>query len=225
MSTPEKRAILINLLVISVSSFHNTFWKSKRFLTPFAPPPTPTPPLLIAHWSLAGSSSTARGSRFLPLKQPVDHLAEGRDGLGTPDGGRLDRAVLGGLADEKGGCPGDPDGRAGSQVFADGGGILALVQTAVEVVDLQTQIAGKPPQIVDHEGALVLEEPGMHLPVLALLAGAMGGLGGLPRLGMDRVQGEIAEDVSDLAGVDVVLLERRQRVGEVPLAERALVVG
>jgi len=49
----------------------------------------------------------------------------------------------------------------------------------------------------------------MHLPVLAVLAGAVGGLRCLERVLVDRFDGEVANDVSDPPGVDIVALDLR----------------
>ena len=54
---------------------------------------------------------------------------------------------------------------------------------------------------------LILEEHLVHLPVLALLTGTVRGLGRLARLRVHLIQGEVAEHVAHLAGVDVMLLE------------------
>jgi hypothetical protein len=64
----------------------------------------------------------------------------------------------------------------------------------------------------------------VHLPVLILFVRALRGDGG--GLGV-RVEAEreVAEDVLDLARVDVLLLELAVRVREVASAEGALVVG
>src|SRR2546422_3276663 len=60
------------------------------------------------------------------------------------------------------------------------------------------------------KGLLVLEEPVVHLPILALVASAVGGLGGLARLRMDLSERIVPKHVAHLARVDVVALERRQ---------------
>ena len=64
-----------------------------------------------------------------------------------------------------------------------------------------------------------------HLPELALVGGAARGARGALRERMNRVEREVAADVAQLAGVDVVLLDLLVR-GDVELAaERALQVG
>src|SRR5205085_1525567 len=74
------------------------------------------------------------------------------------------------------------------------------------------------------ERLLVTEEPFVHLPVLALVAGTLGGLGGAQRIGVDLFERQVADDVAQLAGGDVVPLDLRHRLLHVTAAERALEV-
>src|SRR2546425_1526750 len=70
----------------------------------------------------------------------------------------------------------------------------------------------------------MLEQHVVHLPVLALLARTVrrrGRLAGV-RVHLER---EVAEHVTQLAGLDVVLLQGQERRREEPLTERTLVVG
>jgi hypothetical protein len=63
------------------------------------------------------------------------------------------------------------------------------------------------------------------LPVLAALAGAVRGLRGFERVFVDRFDGEVANDVSDPTGVDIVALDLGRSLLEVPATKRALIVG
>ena len=72
---------------------------------------------------------------------------------------------------------------------------------------------------------MVGKEPGVHLPIFALLGGAVGGLGRLEGIGVKLLNWKIPEDVLDLARLDVLLLDLGQRLTDVPGAERSLVVG
>lgn len=58
-------------------------------------------------------------------------------------------------------------------------------------------------EIFQPQHFLIGKEPVVHLPVLSLLSGAVGRLVRLECLGMDRLDGKVAEDVFDLAGRDV----------------------
>ncbi len=65
----------------------------------------------------------------------------------------------------------------------------------------------------------------MHLPIFALLGGAVGGLGRLEGIGVKLLNRKIPKNVFDLARLDVLLLDLGQRLTDVPGAERSLVVG
>ena len=65
----------------------------------------------------------------------------------------------------------------------------------------------------------------MHLPVLVLIAGAVGGLRGLEGVLVNRLQRQVPDDVPEHAGLDEVSLELGVRLTDVPAAERSLVVG
>src|SRR5687768_18540291 len=69
------------------------------------------------------------------------------------------------------------------------------------------------------------EQNVVHLPESALVPGAMCCFRRLASLWVQLVDGEVAEDISHLAGRDVLGLQGRQGCGEEPLAERALIVG
>ena len=75
------------------------------------------------------------------------------------------------------------------------------------------------------EGSLVGEESVVHLPVFALLARAVRGLGCLERQRVDGFERKVPDDVLELAGRDVVPFELGVRLTDVPAAERSLVVG
>ncbi len=80
-------------------------------------------------------------------------------------------------------------------------------------------------QLFDPHGFLVLEQPVVHLPVLALVAGAVRRLGRLARVGVNLVDRKVPEDVTQLAGLHVLGLQGRQCRIEEALAVGALVVG
>ena len=65
----------------------------------------------------------------------------------------------------------------------------------------------------------------MHLPVLPLLAGAVGRLGSLECQGMDGLQGKVPEHILDLAGLDIFLVDLRESLADVAAAEGTLVIG
>jgi hypothetical protein len=71
----------------------------------------PRPALLSRSMDASSSRYTERQEtrrlRFLALEETVDHLAKGRDGLGTFDEGRLERALRTRFADEKARCAGN----------------------------------------------------------------------------------------------------------------------
>ena len=68
------------------------------------------------------------------------------------------------------------------------------------------------------------EQRVVHLPELALLAGAVGGFRRRARRGM-KLQRQVAHDEAQLAGVDEVLLQQRPGLALEAPAVRALVVG
>ena len=79
-------------------------------------------------------------------------------------------------------------------------------------------------QVLRGEGSWIAQQPIVHLPVRPLVVGAAGGLGGAERLRVDVLERVVAEDIPDLAGVDVLRLEPGQHLGEVPSAQWALVI-
>ena len=72
---------------------------------------------------------------------------------------------------------------------------------------------------------MILKEPSVHLPVLSLVSRTVGGLRRLEGILVDRLQGKVADDVFELAGLDIVLLDLWQRLTDVAGAEGSLVVG
>ena len=65
----------------------------------------------------------------------------------------------------------------------------------------------------------------MHLPEFSLFACAVGCLGGLECLFVDRFQGKVAGDIFQLAGLDVLAVDLGQRLTDVAGAEGSLVIG
>jgi hypothetical protein len=65
----------------------------------------------------------------------------------------------------------------------------------------------------------------VHLPELALIAGAVGRLGGFERVRMDAFEGKVEGGVPDLSGLDVLSFDLRERLTDVSGAERSLIVG
>jgi hypothetical protein len=65
----------------------------------------------------------------------------------------------------------------------------------------------------------------MHLPVLTVLAGTVGGLRRFERILVNRFEGKIAKDVSDLAGADIVAFNLRQCLLDVATTKVALIIG
>ena len=71
---------------------------------------------------------------------------------------------------------------------------------------------------------LVLEQTSVHLPVLVLILGAVGGLRGLEGQRVHPLQGHVQGHVAKLAGLDVFLGDLRGRLTDVPGAVRSLIV-
>ncbi len=65
----------------------------------------------------------------------------------------------------------------------------------------------------------------MHLPVFSLVLGTVGRFMGFKGLFVDRFQWEVAEDVFDFTGFDVISLDLGQRHTDVPGAVRSLIIG
>ena len=103
--------------------------------------------------------------------------------------------------------------------------VAAVVEARLERRHVQAEPFGVMLQLGLPQRPLVLEQRVVHLPVAALVAGAARRLGRLERLGMDRLERHVAQHVAQLARVHVLARERGHGVGEVPPAERALVVG
>ena len=65
----------------------------------------------------------------------------------------------------------------------------------------------------------------MRFPIFALIAGASGSLSGLFRKRMNLLQREIAEHIVYFPGFHVIIEHLRHRLGRIPAAEWALIVG
>lgn len=65
----------------------------------------------------------------------------------------------------------------------------------------------------------------MHRPVFFLVSGTIGCFMGFKGLFVDGFQWEVAEDVFDLTGFDVISLDLGQRHTDVPGAVRSLIIG
>ena len=64
-----------------------------------------------------------------------------------------------------------------------------------------------------------------HLPEFSLAPRTARGFGGLKGVFMNGFQGEVEDDISELAGRNVVLLDLRHRLTDVPATEGSLEVG
>ena len=98
------------------------------------------------------------------------------------------------------------------------------VEALLEGVGLEAGLLRVAREVGGRERLLVAEELLVHLPVLALVAGALGGAGRAEGVGVDRLQRQVAHHVEDLAGLHVLTLDLRQRLLGVAAAERALEV-
>ena len=68
------------------------------------------------------------------------------------------------------------------------------------------------------------KEPGMHLPVFSLFTGAVGRLGRLEGLFVDGFNRKVAEDIFDLACLNIISLDLGHRLPEVPSTKGSLVI-
>ena len=75
------------------------------------------------------------------------------------------------------------------------------------------------------ELTLVGKQPTVHLPELALVAGAVRSLGRFEGEPVDRLEREVEGRVAELARLYVLLFDLRVRLTDVSGAERSLVVG
>src|SRR6267143_2467923 len=137
----------------------------------------------------------------------------------------FDRVVRSRLADEKRRRPPDTRRDAFLRALLNEGPVLAALETRLEGLLVQLEPARVRLELLRLERLLISEESIVHLPVLSLVAGATGGLGGRVGQRVDLLDGKVAEDIPQLSGFDVLLLERRQRGLEELPAEGALVVG
>ncbi len=74
------------------------------------------------------------------------------------------------------------------------------------------------------KGPLILKQPGMHLPELALLLSAVGCFGRLERLLVDALERKIERRVANFPSLDVVSIDLRVRLTDVLCTGRSLVV-
>src|SRR5437660_597711 len=118
-----------------------------------------------------------------------------------------------------------PGGQTIFEAFLDSLGLLARFQAGVERGAIEPERARVLAELLRGKGILILEESVVHLPILALVASAVGGLGGLARLRMNLIERIVPKHEAQLPCVDVVALERRQRRREEPATEGTLIVG
>ena len=102
--------------------------------------------------------------------------------------------------------------------------MLSALEAPLESALVEPERLGMSRQVIAAELLLVREESTVHLPVLALIAGAVSRLGSLEGLLVNRLQREVADNVPQRAGLDVVSLDLRVRLTDVPGAERSLVI-
>src|SRR5882724_710560 len=102
--------------------------------------------------------------------------------------------------------------------------VLVAVETLSEALGIEAQSTRVGGEMVGGQRALAIEEPIVHLPILALFVGAAGGLGGPERIFVDRFDREVPNDVSDPTGVDIVAVNLRRRLLEVPATKGALII-
>ena len=159
-------------------------------------------------------------------QEAVDRLLEGGVRLRPfdhPDRRHLRVVRLGDGQEERGRAL-NPGLLALGQVAPDPARLFSAVETLLELREIEVDGSRVGREIVRAERLLVGEEPVVHRPVLALLAGAVGCLVRLECLGMDGLDGEIAEDVLHLAGGNVVALDLGECLANVAGAERTLVI-
>lgn len=109
-------------------------------------------------------------------------------------------------------------------IGAHAGGVLSAIEALFELRRLEPERLRMGEQILDRECLLAGEEPVVHIPILALVACAVGGLVSLEGQRMDRLKWEVVEDVAYLSGVDEVTLDLRPRLTDVAATEGSLEV-
>lgn len=88
-----------------------------------------------------------------------------------------------------------------------------------------TEPLGMEQQTFEVEGFLIGKELIMHLPVFAPFARAVSSLDCSEGLFMNGLEGKVAENIFDLARLDILPLDLRQNFAEVTSAKGALVIG
>ena len=73
--------------------------------------------------------------------------------------------------------------------------MLSALEAPLEGALVEPERLGMLRQVIAAELSLVRKESTVHLPVLALIAGAVSRLGGLEGLLVNRLQREVADDV------------------------------
>ena len=154
-----------------------------------------------------------------------DFLAKESDGVGAADRDPLNGVIRSRFSQKKARCSLDPGGRSIVVVLLNFGAVPGIVEARVEACGIHIQPACILLEVLDLKCPLVLEEHVVHLPVFALLAGAVSGFGRFAGLGVDPVEGEVPEDVADLSRVNILSLQGRECLFEKPPAEGALVIG
>jgi hypothetical protein len=160
---------------------------------------------------------------LLGRQQVFDRGIKNRVRDGADDADSCD-FIFGRLADDETGSAADAERASVGRIFLNRGGVLLIAEASpecghVEVGLLsifQDGVRAKVGRGVEHHGIA-------HFPELVLLTGAACGHRGGRRVGME-IQREIAADKTDLAGIDVVLLQLRKAVGFEAAAERTLIV-
>src|SRR5512138_3549477 len=189
-----------------------------------APPPIGTGPILT--WRVrrrsprevalpsARSPIVPSGRPSAPLLPDAELLVDDRlevlEGLGAADQPAVD---------EEGRRAADPRLLARLPVGVDDLRLLARLEAAVEARPVQPDLARVALEVGRGELPLGGEELAVHLPVLPLVVGAVGRLGRLAGLLVDRER-EVPVDEPDLAGVGVEqVLHRRLGLGAVGALE------
>src|SRR5450759_3160265 len=85
--------------------------------------------------------------------------------------------------------------------------MFAIGHAALEGIAIERKIFCITGQRIDIDLVLVFEYQFFHLPILALISGAVHGLGGFQREWMHISQREVTQDKAQLAGVNKVLFD------------------
>src|SRR2546426_3559302 len=83
------------------------------------------------------------------------------------------------------------------EIFADPRGVLPALEALTELLRVQAERLRVERQLGHAEGSLIREQAIVHLPVLSLLTRAVGRLGRLERIRMQRLEGKVAKDRSE----------------------------